>query len=64
MTGGDTEDGQGIIPRTLMYIFYLAETKGVQIKVKIRYMQIYNGIGYDLLDPTIDPDMQDKVKML
>ncbi len=24
MTGGDTDDGQGIIPRTLMYIFYLS----------------------------------------
>jgi kinesin family protein 15 len=32
MTGpssSDTADGQGIIPRTLMYIFYLAETKGI-----------------------------------
>jgi len=27
--GGETEDGQGIIPRTLRYIFYLAEAKGI-----------------------------------
>lgn len=53
--GGETQDGQGIIPRTLQYIFYLAEAKGVEVKVKIRYMQIYNGTGYDLLDPSIDP---------
>ncbi len=34
------------------------------MKVKIRYMQVYNGIGYDLLDPTLDSDARDKVKML
>ena len=53
--GGETDDGQGIIPRTLRYIFFLAETRGIDIRVKIRYIQIYNGIGYDLLDPSIDP---------
>lgn len=62
--GGETQDGQGIIPRTLQYIFYLAEAKGVEVKVKIRYMQIYNGTGYDLLDPSIDPQKVDKIKTL
>ena len=62
--GGETDDGQGIIPRTLRYIFFLAETKGIDIKVKIRYIQIYNGTGYDLLDPTIDPEVVDKIKTL
>lgn len=27
--GGETEDGQGIIPRTLRHIFYLADAKGI-----------------------------------
>ena len=65
MTGNaETEDSQGIIPRTLNYIYYTAEAKGVEVKVKIRYMQIYNGIGYDLLDPSIDLDTMDKIKTL
>lgn len=62
--GGDTEDGQGLIPRTLRHIFYCAETKGLDIKVQIRYIQIYNGVGYDLLDKNIDPEMVDKIKTL
>ena len=51
MTGGDIEEGAGIIPRTLKYIFYTADVKGLDLKVNIRYMQIYNGQGYDLFDP-------------
>ena len=27
-------------------------------------MQIYNGTGYDLLDPSIDPETVDKLKTL
>jgi hypothetical protein len=27
-------------------------------------MQIYNGVGYDLLDPKIDPEYLDKIKAL
>ena len=36
----------------------------MDIRVKIKYIQIYNGVGYDLLDPTIDPEMVDKIKTL
>lgn len=56
MTGGDIEEGAGIIPRTLKYIFYVADVKGIEIKVNIRYMQIYNGSGYDLFDPASQTD--------
>lgn len=64
MTGADTTDGMGIIPRTLQHIYKSADTKGVSVRVKIRYMQIYNGSGYDLLDPKLDLYSSDKVKLL
>lgn len=62
--GGEVEDGQGIIPRIIRHIYFIAAAKNYEIKVVIRYLQIYNGVGYDLLDPKIDDKDVDKVKNL
>jgi kinesin family protein 6/9 len=67
ITGPDTEDGQGIIPRTLKHLFYLSQVKEMRIKINIQYLQIYNGAGYDLLDEkAFDPknEAKDRVQML
>ena len=50
MTGG-TEDYQarGIIPRTFEYLFAECSKRTTeQISIYASYIQIYNGIGYDL----------------
>ncbi|KAJ3128891.1 Kinesin- protein 6 [Nowakowskiella sp. JEL0407] len=56
ITGGaEKYDDRGLIPRTLQYIF--AETKkrqGCHYEISISYMEIYNEIGYDLLDSSRD----------
>lgn len=52
ITGGaEKYADRGIIPRTLSYIFGLANKQtDSKIKVSISYMEIYNEAGYDLLD--------------
>ncbi len=53
ITGGaDRYADRGIIPRTLSRVF--AEVKAnpkVQYVVRVSYMEIYNEVAYDLLDP-------------
>ena len=57
MTGGtDSYDDRGIIPRSLSYIFNQKEQRNQEIKVYLSYLQIYNGVGYDLFDKNNDAD--------
>jgi kinesin family protein 6/9 len=57
MTGGtESYDDRGIIPRTLSYIFNQKEQRNQNINVYLRYLQIYNGTGYDLLNTEYDAD--------
>ena len=54
ITGGaERYVDRGIIPRTLTYIFNeIAKRSDAQYKIHVSYLEIYNGAGYDLLDPT------------
>ena len=46
MSGGDTWDERGIIPRSLRHIFRNSSPEHVYLS----YFEIYNEQGYDLLD--------------
>jgi len=51
MTGGETYDDRGLIPRILQYAFSkINESTDRVHKVTISYMQLYCEKGYDLLD--------------
>lgn len=48
-------EDRGLIPRILSLIFEeTAQRTDAQWTVRISYMEIYNGKGYDLLDPSHD----------
>lgn len=54
MTGGtDSYEDRGLIPRSLTYIFEWIEAHAHEYSVTLRisYLEIYNDMGYDLLDP-------------
>lgn len=52
MTGGDDDPTQmGIIPRVINDLYKEAEVREEEITIKLKYMQIYNKNGYDLLHP-------------
>ena len=53
ITGGaERYVDRGIIPRSLSHIFNeISKRADAQYKVHISYLEIYNGNGYDLLDP-------------
>ena len=50
MTGGiEDYEARGIIPRTFNYLFdQVAKRSTEEISVYASYIQIYNGVGYDL----------------
>ena len=54
ITGGaERYDDRGLIPRSIQFIFKQIQARKEQIyEFKISYLEIYNGIGYDLLDAT------------
>ena len=52
MNGGSDPEDVGMIPRLLHYLFKKTEVREEAVKVNLKYMQIYNGCGYDLLDGT------------
>lgn len=54
MTGGaERYIDRGIIPRALSLVFEEVEKRSdVQITTHISYLEIYNDVGYDLLDPS------------
>ncbi len=56
ITGGaERYVDRGIIPRAIQYIFKKAlEDSDRKYQVAISYLEIYNEIGYDLLDDTRD----------
>ncbi|KAL2914503.1 hypothetical protein HK105_206070 [Polyrhizophydium stewartii] len=56
ITGGaERYADRGLIPRTLQFLFKEAErTPGVQYSFHISYLEIYNEVGYDLLDSSRD----------
>ncbi|XP_075872848.1 kinesin-like protein KIF6 [Nelusetta ayraudi] len=53
ITGGaERYADRGIIPRTLSYLFHrFSQDSGVVYTTHISYLEIYNEMGYDLLDP-------------
>ena len=53
MTGGvERYVDRGIIPRSISAIFAeVSKRSDYQFSVHISYLEIYNEIGYDLLDP-------------
>eukprot|EP00039_Didymoeca_costata_P015798 m.273669 g.273669 ORF g.273669 m.273669 type:complete len:771 (-) comp16282_c2_seq5:76-2388(-) len=53
ITGGaERYVDRGVIPRTLAYIFeQFAAQQDREFVAKISYLEIYNDVGYDLLDP-------------
>jgi kinesin family protein 6/9 len=54
ITGGaESYDDRGIIPRAISHVFDRIEAdEGAHtFAVHISYLEIYNGSGYDLLDP-------------
>ncbi|CAH8430792.1 unnamed protein product [Heterobilharzia americana] len=52
ITGGTEKYSErGIIPRTIAYLFdHFEKNLGSEFTLKISYMEIYNEVGYDLLD--------------
>ncbi|KAI8908901.1 P-loop containing nucleoside triphosphate hydrolase protein [Gorgonomyces haynaldii] len=56
ITGGaERYADRGLIPRTLQYIFKTIQMDtSVQYSVQISYLELYNEVGYDLLDSTRD----------
>lgn len=53
ITGGpERYEDRGIIPRTLSYIFdRFSKNSDRTFEAKVSYLEIYNNVGYDLLDP-------------
>ncbi|KAJ3243274.1 Kinesin- protein 6 [Chytriomyces hyalinus] len=56
ITGGaERYSDRGLIPRTLQFIYKEAKARvGFQYEIGISYLEIYNEMGYDLLDSTRD----------
>lgn len=56
MTGGvNAYKDRGIIPRTIQYIYSQLKTRSdYTYTVHVSYLEIYNEVGYDLLDTTRD----------
>jgi len=54
ITGGPEKyENRGIIPRAITRIFNdISEKREQAFSVRISYLEIYNGTGYDLLDPS------------
>lgn len=52
MSGGDSWEERGIIPRVLSYLFQQFEKFKSQIRfsLAVSYIEIYNENGYDLLE--------------
>lgn len=52
ITGGAARyQDRGLIPRTIQYIFkHIANDPYTQYAVQVSYLELYNEVGYDLLD--------------
>ena len=52
MSGGDSYDSRGLIPRTFEALFqeFKAREQVVEYSMFVSYLEIYNECGYDLLD--------------
>ena len=52
MSGGDSWDDRGIIPRVFSYLFEQLEERrtGTEFQIFASYLEIYNENGFDLLD--------------
>ena len=53
MSGGESWDDRGLIPRVFSYLFEnlrRGEENAIEYQVYASYLEIYNENGYDLLD--------------
>ena len=54
LTGGSERyEDRGLIPRSLAHIFHsIKQRTDAQFLAHVSYMEIYNEVAYDLLDPS------------